>query len=324
MKNWWLKLGCFLTGYSYPIVMGSSEVAVKTVKRTTSALLIVCILWSFIGYTFTERYLKGSPAGSIAGGVIMCIIVIQIERQIILAMNVRWPLLLFRTIIAIIMAVIGSIIVDQLIFREDIQLQKIQSIDDKVQVILPARVKDLKAQIAGLNADIDSVNVRINWINSQPVHLTVTNTRTKTTSSQGNGNNDKSKSNRKKENTTTTTQVVNPIRQLLGGLQNRLNDLYRQKTAKENKLLTIRPSLIKELNASTGFLDELQLMFRLVTSSKIALFVWLMWIFFFLGIELFILVSKYSDKGNDYDSTVQHQMKLQIKKLELLSRAGDG
>jgi len=322
MKNWWLKLGCFLTGYSYPIVMSSSEVAVKTVKRTTSALLIVCILWSFIGYTFTERYLKGSLAGSIVGGVVMCIIVIQIERQIILAMNVRWPLLLFRAVIAIIMALIGSIIIDQLIFREDIQLQKIQWVDEKVKRTLPTRTEDLKKQIAGLNADIDSVNAKIDWINSQPIYLILNNTKTTITSSHGSGANDKVKKTNKREN--ITTQVLNPIRQLLPGLLDRLKDLYRQKAAKENKLLTIRPSLIKELNASTGFLDELQLMFQLVTGSKIALFVWLMWIFFFLGIELFILVSKLSDKGNDYDSTVEHQMKLQIKKLELLSRAGEG
>ena len=59
MKNWWIRFGCFLTGYNYSIVRNSSEVAAKTVKRYTSAMLIVCILWAFIGYCFTRRYLHG-------------------------------------------------------------------------------------------------------------------------------------------------------------------------------------------------------------------------------------------------------------------------
>jgi hypothetical protein len=37
MNNWWLKFGCFLTGYNYNILDASSEISAKAVKRYTSA-----------------------------------------------------------------------------------------------------------------------------------------------------------------------------------------------------------------------------------------------------------------------------------------------
>jgi hypothetical protein len=57
MKDLWLKLGCFLTGYNYDILKTCSEVAAKSVKRYTAAMFIICIIWAFVGYTFTQRYL---------------------------------------------------------------------------------------------------------------------------------------------------------------------------------------------------------------------------------------------------------------------------
>ena len=87
MRNWWIRFGCFLTGYNYGIVRNSSEVAAKAVKRYTSALLIVCILWAFIGLYFYPAILRGSQWGSLAGAVVAVIIIFQIERQIILSIN---------------------------------------------------------------------------------------------------------------------------------------------------------------------------------------------------------------------------------------------
>ena len=75
MNNWWIRFGCFLTGYNYAIVRNSSEVAAKAVKRYTSALLIVCLLWSFIGYSFAERYLESVLIGSIVGAIIAVVII---------------------------------------------------------------------------------------------------------------------------------------------------------------------------------------------------------------------------------------------------------
>jgi hypothetical protein len=72
--------------------------------------------------------------------------------------------------------------------------------------------------------------------------------------------------------------------------------------------------------SKTGFLDELKVMYRLISGSWIALAFWLLWILFFMFIELLVLFSKLGDKGSDYEQVVLHHMNLQVSRLEALSR----
>ena len=104
MKNWWLKFGCFLTGYNYNLLTQCSEVSAKEVKRFTSALLIISVIWFFIGYAFTNRYLHFGIPGSMIGGLISVFLVVQIERQIIMQTSKNRSTLLVRGLIAIVMA----------------------------------------------------------------------------------------------------------------------------------------------------------------------------------------------------------------------------
>lgn len=76
----------------------------------------------------------------------------------------------------------------------------------------------------------------------------------------------------------------------------------------------------KELKEKVGFLDELTILFGILFSSGIALFVWALLFFFFGLIELFVLFTKQGGDTNDYDETVKHQMDINIKKIENLSK----
>jgi hypothetical protein len=154
-KNLWLRFGCFLTGYNYSILSNCSEIAAKTVKRYTAALIIICLQWSFIGYTFTFRYLSGGVVGAIVGALMFVIIIIQVERQIILSFNKAVSLYIFRGGIAVIMAILGAIIIDQIIFKEDIEQKKILTLDKKVDQVYPAKVRELQIQIKGLDSTIN-------------------------------------------------------------------------------------------------------------------------------------------------------------------------
>ncbi len=84
MREHWIKVGCFLTGYNYTILKNCSEVSKKTVKRYTAAMIIMCLLWGMIGYSFANRYLHAPFEASVACSVLFIIVVIQIERQIIM------------------------------------------------------------------------------------------------------------------------------------------------------------------------------------------------------------------------------------------------
>jgi hypothetical protein len=327
MRNWWIRFGCFLTGYNYGIVRGSSEIAAKAVKRYTAALVIVCILWSFIGYTFTKRYLHGGMWGSLAGASVFVIIIIQIERQIILSMTPSRWLYISRGIIAMMMAIIGAVIIDQIIFKEDIELEKITFIEARVKKALPPKTEELKAQIAALDTAIQKKeNERLALIDDLEKHPTIksftvistpTLVKKETVDTAG-----KKTSSEHLENASSKTvmDVINPKQGLVVPLEQNILDLRSQKSLKETALLNIRPKLEQEISSKVGFLDELEVMYSLITRSNVALCVWLIWFFFLLGLEMLVLISKANEKENDYERTVKHHMALQMRKLDLFNK----
>jgi Domain of unknown function (DUF4407) len=298
MNNWWIRFGCFLTGFNYAIVRNSSEISAKAVKRYTSAMMIVCILWSFIGYTFTKRYVHGGTWGSIAGAVVFVLIIIQIERQIILSINPTKWLYLARGIIAALMAIIGAIIIDQIIFKEDIDLEKITFIEARVKKALGPKTEELRYQIASLDTVIAKKNYEkaliVQEVSKSPTILVysthqVMKEQTITSTDPGTGL-PVTKKTSAPTSVTSSDNVANPKIGLIQPLQDNINLLSAQKANKENALLNIRPSLEKEISSKVGFLDELEVMYSLITRSGVALSVWLIWFFFLLGLEMLVLI----------------------------------
>ena len=55
MRKFWTKVGCFLTGWNADILETCTEASRKQLKKYTSALLILMILWAFIGWSFANK-----------------------------------------------------------------------------------------------------------------------------------------------------------------------------------------------------------------------------------------------------------------------------
>jgi hypothetical protein len=326
MSKSWIRVGCFLTGYNYAILSASSEMAVKSVKRYTSAILIVCILWTFIGYSFTERYLFGTPIQAATGAVLMILIVVQIERQIILSVHPSKALLIARGVIAVLMATIGSIIIDQIIFKQDIELEKITYIQERVNATLPGKTEELRNQVAAIDtairkkeaertAIIDEVT-RTPFIKNTSTQVIPSKVQTTTTDSMG-----RPITSEKIVNSTSiiTTNIPNPKQTLIAPIDKTITELRKAKNERESSLLNVRPQLESKIESKVGFLDELKVMVLLISKSWVALAVWIIWFLFLFSLEILVLIGKMTDQQNDYEKTILHQMSLQIKKLELLA-----
>lgn len=317
MKNLWIKFGCFLTGYNYAIVKNSSEASAKAVKKYLSAILIVATLWGFIGFAFTKRYLHGDSLISIIGAAIMVILVIQIERQIILTVGKNNFAIAFRVAIGFVMAIIGSVILDQIIFKEDVDKNKIENIQVSVNNILPVKTQELTQQINQLDIAIgNKENERtaiIDEIGKKPTIYSP--------SSVVKYEKDTVTGRMTAVNQVVTNQSMpNPKAELIPQIDAQLKNLRDQKAIKENEKLNIQQLLEAELKSRVGFLDELKILFSILLSSGIALVVWSLLFLFFLSIELFVLVSKYGDSKNDYDTVILHQMELKMKMLDNLKK----
>lgn len=314
MKDWWLKFGCFLTGFNYNLVKNSSEQSSKNVRKYTSAMLLIILVWFFIGFSFATRYLHLQLLGGIFGGVIMSFVIIQIERIIILSTKVSSWSTLFRVILAIVMSVLGAFIMDQITFKDDIDLRKTQVMDERVKVAVKQSEDDLQKQIDELDRHILSSTNKYELVSKElqknPVIVTSYTNRSVTTDNEG-----------KPINSTRSTNksvMENPKKLEMEQLHKQIETLQTKKFELSASITTIKERKEQELKTKTGFLDELTLLHDVVTSSTIGLFVYLLFLLFFLAIELFVLVMKLTDKESDYDKLVQHQTAIRIQMLDKL------
>lgn len=327
MKHLWIRFGCFLTGYNYHILRNCSEAAFKSVKKFTAAILIVCILWFFIGFTFAHRYLSLDVPGCLLAGVLSTVIIVQVEKQIVLSINPNRLLFIFRGCLAFMMSILGAVIIDQILFEKDIEIEKISYISEKVDRILPSKTEELRRQITALDTIISQKEEeRRNYMDDISKHPNHTILNTETASRmvpvQSKTSSGQDTIIHKQENTSTTSRstVPNPKTQFIPSLDSTIGSLRQQKIQKENELLHVKPTLEKEMKANTGFLDELTIMARMLSASHVAFGFWLLWILFFLFIEMLVLFSKMGDRSNDYEKTVLHHMKIQMRRLDALGK----
>lgn len=332
MKNWWLKLGCFLTGYNYSIMKSSSEASAKIVKKLTSAILIVSVVWAFIGYSFADRYLGLNVFWSLVAAIIMIVIVIQIERQIILNVENNNFSNISRFLIAVVMALIGSIIIDQIIFKEDIKIQQNLTINEKVKKVLPEKISEINIEVERIDSLISIKEKErleiISDVTSTPkINLPDYSTK-KTPGKYKKQVSDGAGGFRTIEvdtvyvsNEYTSKSIINPKGELIPQVDNQLKELALKRDAYNLNKLNIRVDVEKDLLSKVGFLDELITMKDLLAKEWVARVVWILWIIFFMFLELLVLFSKMGKQPKtDYDIAILHQRDVRIDAINELSK----
>lgn len=315
--KWWIKFGCFLTGWNSKILSQCSEASYKRLKKYTAALLILIIMWGFTGFCFAQRYVGAPLWGCIVSAFIFIIIVIQIERQIILTVGSnRWGTC-FRFFIAIIMSVLGSAVLDQIIFGDDIKRKMVEITDRQVQEQLPMQLNVIDARLRELQIEIDSldkVNMKLNEeIAKQPTIKTISTSTTYKNERQEDGSYKKIP-----ETTVSTNPMANPrIKQVEANALN-LERLRKQQDDLIQNKMNVENDLRKELSSNVGFLEELRAMIEILSTRIEALIFYLVIFGFLISLELFVVTSKVGDKKCDYDLIVEHQLNIKKAALEEL------
>jgi len=315
MKNLWLRFGCFLTGYNYEILQGCSEASAKSVKKYASALTIVGILWGFIGYNFSSQYLGSNSLISFCVALVMITIVFSIERQIILTIGKNWKAAAFRIVIGIIIAIIGSVIIDQIMFKTDINIQKEANLREMLIDELDKTIIQIDSTLSIKEAELSVINDKFE---KKP------NVRTVVTSWESERDTTTNEMVRKKVKSETVI-IPNPVGERIPVIQVQIDTLNFQRDRLRNRRIAIISGAAitngnNNDNSSGGFLEELTVMKSILLKNNEALFIWILFFLFFVSLELFVLVNKFGDSKNDYEETVIHQRELHFFKLKELSR----
>ncbi|RQP13823.1 MAG: DUF4407 domain-containing protein [Parapedobacter sp.] len=310
----YLRFCCFLTGLSYPLTRISSEQSAKNAKKYMGALLIIMLVWFFIGYCFATRYLHMGIAGGVVGGMLMSFIILQIERIIILSHHISMGGKVFRIILGLVMAILGAMIMDQFTFQDDINKQKKLGLESQVKEAIKEREREIRFQLSEVDTVLFQANARLLAVSEElrktPV---IVSKRPKTTT-------ERDSMNRIKTTVTSIETVVseNPLQGDFDFLKKQIDDFNTKKNKLTESLVELEEKTRIELAQLTGFLDELILLKEVIASNWVGMFVYALFLFFFLSLELFILIMKLSDKESDYDKLVDHQMDVRIQMLQRL------
>ena len=301
--NWWIKLGCKLTGWSSSVLSQCSEASKTQLSKYTSALLILMIVWSITGFCFAQRYIGLPIWGCILVSLVFVTIVVMIERQILLALHPTKKLATFRLVIAIIMAIVGSSIFDQTMFGKDIDKQMADTIELQTVDLTQKRVSNIDSKLMAFQIEKDSLN-KVNSelqadVNAHPwiIQKSVTNSQDRLVV---NG-----KIKVVNNPSVTTNQVANPKQIAIAANNEKIKQIILQENDLNKKKLTVEEDTRKECQANVGFLEELEAMVSIVTTRTVAGIFYVIFFLLLMSLELFVVTSKMGDEECDYELAIK-------------------
>ena len=301
--NWWIKLGCKLTGWSSSVLSQCSEASKTQLSKYTSALLILMIVWSITGFCFAQRYIGLPIWGCILVSLVFVTIVVMIERQILLALHPTKKLATFRLVIAIIMAIVGSSIFDQTMFGKDIDKQMADTIELQTVDLTQKRVSNIDSKLVAFQIEKDSLN-KVNSelqadVNAHPwiIQKSVTNSQDRLVV---NG-----KIKVVNNPSVTTNQVANPKQMVIAANNEKIKQIVLQENDLNKKRLTVEEDTRKECQANVGFLEELEAMVSIVTTRTVAGIFYVIFFLLLMSLELFVVTSKMGDEECDYELAIK-------------------
>ena len=317
--NLMIKLACLVVGWNPEVLKNCGEVSFAMLKKYFAAIVVLSIIWGVIGWCFAADYLKiESWYGKAITAMFFITIIVCVERYIILSHGKIVKLTIFRTFLAILMAILGSTVFDQIVFKEDINYQMISIRTEKVNEEIPNRTKLIDEELQGISNTINTTIAAnkglYDELNKAPVIIIpeVTVHRRQT------GVDSEGKPVYEYDRTTTERSVSNPKSDEAKQNEKLLEEHYARRTELQNRRLNIAKEIEEEYKEAGGFLQELRAMYSLLASDRIVLIFYVLFFLFLMFLELLVITTKGSDEC-DYDKLLDFQLEQKKKELEVLS-----
>ena len=100
-------------------------------------ILIPAIIWFFNGFLLTYQIMQVNGFIALITGLILFTLILVIERAIVLTTDVKWPVATMRVLLALVLSVLGSMVMDVCVFGKDINYRLTalaqQDLEAKVQ-----------------------------------------------------------------------------------------------------------------------------------------------------------------------------------------------
>lgn len=304
------KVGCPLIGWDKDLLSHCGEASFRTLRKYTSAIIIIMLIWWTIGFTFSGRYLRmESIVGRLFVAFAFAMVILLIERVIILNMGGK-AIYVFRFVLAGAMALLGSFIFDQLIFQNDLEEAVKKNAKREWLIEQKGRIDDLTLEMEKLRGKTDSLNEQVSLkpfvemvsVENKKVVIGV--------DSLGHAKYGTEKN-------VTKSQVSNPLSMQVEA-NNQQIEKYQVQIMEIYDLQAKADSIVNEnfKMHKIGFLEELKASLHVITESWISIVFYVVLFVVMICIELFVVMMKTGEKKCEYDLIIEHQLNLQDLKLK--------
>ncbi len=156
MKNLILKISTTLLGESFNELKNETTKSKQKIMLYGTILLMIMILWFINGYLITYQILHFGYLEAILVGIVSMFIVYTIELTIIRMSKVNPLSGIIRVFMAFIIAFIGSLCIDEIVFKSDIENQLKQNIQNET-LNIPSiasnknRIKQIESDLKNLD-----------------------------------------------------------------------------------------------------------------------------------------------------------------------------
>ncbi|MFN0189356.1 MAG: DUF4407 domain-containing protein [Bacteroidia bacterium] len=275
-----------ITADDYNMLINDTPASRKKVVLFANALFIPVLLWFFTAFTMATQLFEASFWGSLFAGLLAALLIFIIDRSIIIANGNGW-ITTFRIILGLCIATIGSIMIDDCVFHDDINQQleankavKIQSAKNKIQA-------NYQINLAEANAEVNSKYS--NWQNA------IEGVKAEADGKGGTG-----------------FRGAGKITALKLGLSSKQETAYihatnsRDSILAEQKIAQIKAE--DQINSTQGkamLLHRIEALFTLVFSNKIVGALYLIFTIFIWCLEFIVIMFKMNSSETNYEKKIR-------------------
>lgn len=317
------NLGCFLIGWNKNILKECGEASHRQFRKLLSAIFIMMSLWGTIGYCFADRYINiESYWWKISVAIAFMLIVLCVERVIILTVGKAKIMSFMRVLLALCMAILGSCIFDQIIFRNDIQLAIQEHREDVIKENIMKRLSIYDCDIQRITHEMDSISkATISLGEELQKRPTIKGTNV-STQEQIVGVDENGKPRKVKVQSVNSITMANPLAEQLKANNEQIQIYSNQLELLRQEKKNIAKTTTDEVNQrAPGFIEELEATLKVVSQSKVSLAFYIILFCFLTFLELFVLTIKMGEGKCDYELIVEHQLNL---KRNIMEKAENG
>ncbi len=315
-------IGCVLIGWNKEILKECGEASHRQFRKLLSAICIMMMLWGTIGYCFADRYINiESIVLKICVALMFMLIVLCVERVIILTVGKARLMTAMRVMLAICMAMLGSCIFDQIIFRNDIQQAIQEHREDVIKETIAKRMSIYESDIQRITYEMDSLS-KATIILGEKIQKRPTIKGTNVTTQEQVIMGEDGVPKKVKTQSVNTVTMANPLVEQLKANNEQIQIYSNQLEQLRQDKKDIAQTTTEEIKQrAPGFIEELEATLKVVSKSPVSLVFYIILFCFLTFLELFVLTIKMGDSKCDYELIVENQLNLKKKLMEQTSQS---